>query len=498
MHRHERISGHQAPTRAEMTAKLLSRFYSDEQAHLATNGLSTEILVFPSDLLMQNSKTLAIKMRQSLDYATRALDIYPLNALRHVAGNDADPLTFRALFLALSEEANRLGKPMSFLTALRKAGASLASDEPYNATRLANRVKDALSLLDMQSYAPLIDSWQKRGTFTLHNEFNGRDPNTGEYCGSYVALAHAINHGHSSGLNHTISFILGNKLRIEGENPQTMLSMARHYAGNPASMRERIMRGDNSRADTLHQAIDSLNIASPPTASSSAGSAILSYLPDSAIELLWREGYSIAHTSHGNDISSIYPKDDLPGISRADNLSAREGKALCQQRYHTIFLSHGHRLNPHDIDNPALTAQIAAQSLCHETAHLAFAHLSEEQKLPLREAIARLSSELNKLPPQELLDTPCTTIDTNSLYELLDEHSRHYANYRQNGSAWEEVACNLLGLLHTEYKDRQPELFAAIPTLLDSWNSLEHAIDLGLGQSRKNSAPIEPNRQHLR
>jgi hypothetical protein len=65
-------------------------------------------------------------------------------------------------------------------------------------------------------------------------------------------------------------------------------------------------------------------------------------------------------------------------------------------------------------------------------------------------------------------DAKLGTIDTNTLAEVLDYDSRLYKNYRHTAivdgkekvtsdTRWEEVACNVLGLMHTDHPYERPQ-----------------------------------------
>lgn len=485
-------------THEELVRAFCRRFYRNESTHLVSNGLSTEILILPSDLLPSNKERLNTKIRHGMEYATRAVDIETANALKYVAGPDADPLTFRALFLYLSDECSRLNKPKSLLTALRDAGVGLAPENTYWASDLRPTVMKALRELGMaESHGPVIDEWYNNNSFHIGTEYNGKRPYSEEYTGTYIALAKAINHiQNSDGLNHAISYILGNKLTIQSESLEKMLERANQYATDPTTLKNRIRMGEGMRVDTLLDVIAKLELDVPEPlpeqaqATKAFAKDICRHVPDLVLELLALQEYSIAYADDRN-IAYAYPRDNLPGVSDSLNQSSRESVGLRQARFHMIFTSNGARKNSDDLSDPHLKPLICANTICHEAVHIGFNSLSEAEKSNTFEHMDALQQALRHAPPNPLLDDYLTVMDWSTLREIADfDHYKSYAKINNGdkpeererkmahsiAQRKEEALCETFAVLSCELKDKRQQLFELLPELGAVFADAEHAI----------------------
>lgn len=493
-------------THEELVRAFCRRFYRNERTHLVSNGLSTEILILPSDLLPSNKERLNTKIRHGMEYATRAVDIETANALKYVAGPEADSLTFRALFLYLSDECSRLNKPKSLLTALRDAGVGLAPENGYWAADIRPTVMKALKDLGMaESHGYVIDEWYDKNSFHIGAEYNGKCSDSEQYTGTYVALAEAINHiQNSDGLNHAISYILGNRLTIGGESQERMLERAYEYATNPAELRNRIRMGEGMRIDTLMEVIAKLELDVPEPSPEQAQATktfaqdICRHVPDPVLELLALQEYSIAYADNKN-IASVYPENDLPGVSERLNKSSRDSVGLRQGRFHMIFTSNGARKDPADLSDPHLKPLICANTICHEAVHIGFHSLSEEEKTKTFEHMDALQQALKHAPPNPLLDDDLKVMDWSSLREIADfDHYRSYAKINENDKPetieWkmkhsvaqrkEEALCETFAVLSCELKDKRQALCELMPELGAVFADAEYAIAKRIEQER--------------
>lgn len=495
--------------RDALIQSMVGRFYVNEQATLVSNGLSTDVLCFPSDLHPSRSAVLKNKITDAISYATAFGDVRELNALFRMAPPEKqDGYLTLGLFLYLEDECNRLGKKTTFLTAMREGGVNLDKWSVYDRKPYLQKAMKALRELGMdESYADLLHSWFKKGSYELHGELHCCEGE--ELVGTYAELASRISHEQEKlGMNKAISYALANKEHMQRLSPEILppeeaLAMTKELLTEQGgrTIKNRIKRGDGIREQRIKDAIRGAGMQAPsavPEKSRKDAEAILSFLPDQALEILYREGYMFGY-GEGNNIGGCYPQKDLPDVTEKRNEDFRLGKALWFDRYRMVFLSDGKRVSNDLEGNPGLRHQVVGQSLAHETMHLILSYLSDEERLPLIAAVTAASEELKSrkdtLP--EYAVQKLHTVDTNTLAEAMDYTSRLYVNYGKlpPDTRWQEVACNAFGLLHAEYPDpaqnpflHEREGLKSLPALKQE---MEKALELALAKCREEFSTVE-------
>ena len=522
----EGVPKNPARHRKALLETLARRFYINEQGVLVSNGLSTELIAFPSDNSRKHGTHVSDKIQHAMHYATAFKDIKEINALKHIAphgdNKTPDDYVVLGLYLYLEDECSRLGRDKTFLTAMREAGATLAVDDKnFTSSDLLAKTKEALRIVGLeQTHGAMLDSWFQNGNYSINGVLHSGDGTRANLRGAYAILAQNISLQNPKllGLNMSISYALGNREAVRNTTSQKMYELTQEYikpgkCEEMTHIRDCIAEGDRIREARIRDEIH--NQVLPPSAGyeqqfktiDKRAKEILGYLPNEVLEVLHHDWYMFAY-SDAKDITGCYPVADLPGVTEEENKSAREGKALRQQRYHMIFLSNGDRniakddvsangtgtngtsLNgnhaPQPDANEALDEhmknKIVAQSILHEAMHVIISHLLDEEKEKLKEAVMDMHMEMKRyhrkgepcggmLPYfKERLDT----INTNTLAEVLDYDSGLYPNYRgkelgkngkerkpprdveaegfaDNDTRWEEVACNVMGLMHTDH-----------------------------------------------
>jgi|GEM_PF-2887427 len=522
-------------------SKLAGRFYINEQAVHVSNGLSTDLLCFPTDRLGETQsyhrKYLTDKIHHAIDFATGFFDVHELNALEHIAphgnGYGPDHYVTMGLYLFLEDECSRLKKGKTFLTALREAGCSLDFTSEYEAVDLLHAAKKALGKLGMEeSHGNILDAWFLSGAYMLQGQMHTGDGSAANLKGTYANFARRIfKRQEVMGLNLAISYALGNRQHMNSlTNPDgsahqmtvaEMFERTKNLSDN--ELDKLILDGDRERERIIRQEI-SQNVPLPTPAQAGLYKAhqdeakqILSYLPDSILALLCREGYTLAY-SDDRDISRIWPAKDLPSIriggdTARENESARGSKALRQRRYNTIFLSNGIRKDPNDIKrDPQLKHRMIAESILHESMHVVMSYLNDAELEKLKAAVEAVGDVLRKpsaahphddavgqqtLGISDYFHEPLKTIDTNTLAQVLDYKSGLYPNYLRthkndegrtvvdSDTRWEEVACNALGLMYAEYGRSERKPFAEMPELAALKNEIITVVEVALERSHE-------------
>ena len=512
--------------RERLIDSLAKKFYVDEQGVCVSNGLSTELICFPSDKLPDHEDYLKDKIQSAMSYATRFKDVVELNALKYIAPHERDKapdhyLTL-GLYLYLADECSRLNKDKTFLSAMREAKAALPPEEEYSSDELLQRAKHALTILGMQeTHGKLLDDWHQNGSYTIDGDIHMGDGAPQNLTGKYALLAREVSQRQKYlGMNSSISYALGNRSKIEGKSDFFMNEYTQNLLRpeNGHLIDELIAEGNATREERIREKIKE---AVPEPDISYLGHCeknietarkVLSLLPDAVLKLLDTEGYMFAY-ANDKDIRNCYPKNNLPDVSKLDNESARGGKALQQPRYRMIFLSNGIRRDGYDIGtDDDLRSKVVAQSLLHETAHIIVSHLKPDEKKELRQAVESVSQELEfkkgYLPGY--FNRNLSTIDTNTLAEVVDYqdsgihadgkfgHYRNYVKYKPDGSIgrdtrWEEVACNVLGLMHTDFpyppNAGEPNPYADLPSLDNLARKINHMAELAVERSHETSPP---------
>ncbi len=471
--------------RKAMIETLARHFYVNEQGLLVSNGLSTELIAFPSDNYKNHQPYLSFKIRNAMAYASAFNDVEEINALKHIALHSEkvtpDNYLVLGLYLYLADECSRLGKTESFLTAMRQAGAGLPVDETnINRTVLLGKVKGALARLGMlESHGAILDDWFSSSSYNIEGDMHSGDGTRANLRGAYAILAQDVSMHNPAvlGLNLSISYALGNRSHIVGKSAREGYEMTRAsiQPDGKDMLDAIIMEGDRVRETNIQREIEATVPPAPQSYQASLGmidrkaKAILNYLPDAVLEVLCRDAYMFSY-SDSPTIAPAYPVKDLPGLSHDDNEGARGGKALRQGRYHMIFLSNGRRIDPGALENnEPLKEKIAAQSILHESMHVIISHLPDAKRDALKAGVEAMYEEMKgytRMLPY--FEAPLSTIDTNSLAEVLNYDSRLYKNYLHketvkgvekvtSDTRWEEVACNVLGLMHTDHPYSNPQ-----------------------------------------
>jgi hypothetical protein len=103
---------------------LSEKFYIDEKGTHVSNGLSTDLIVFPSDREPRRKRHLDGMIDYAMSYATTFKDVDELNALYVLPKTKVEPDYYVALglYLYFADECSRLRPDTTFLTELRKAG----------------------------------------------------------------------------------------------------------------------------------------------------------------------------------------------------------------------------------------------------------------------------------------------------------------------------------------------------------------------------------------
>jgi len=452
------IERHKTSLREAYIKTLAQRFYTDEQGTLVSNGLSTELICFPSDVQAHHRPLLNIKIRNALSYATQFVDVEVMNALRHVSYyNPPNEYLALGLYLYFADEFSRKRSTTTFLSAMREAGIGLKAGERFDRKSLKEKTQNALGL--DESHSNILDEWYNNGRYTIQKKLHTCPPAGHPLQGAYAQLAHKISKDYTYlGMNYAISYALGNKDHVAALPAEEAYKRTEELAGLSKEAETLIKKGDHIREEKIRSTIQNTFGAVPATAATEADEAqkqarsILSILPDNVLEILYLQGYMFAY-SNRPDIKQCYPADDLPGISREQNQLSRNSKATRQSRYRMFFLSNGIRSNPTELTDEVLRNMVVGEGILHESMHLVIDSLSTEERNTLRIAVEDIRKN-GRFPDSH--NTQLRTHDGNTLDEVMDYQSRLYTNYGKNDknpvdTRWEEVACNCFALMHTEY-----------------------------------------------
>jgi hypothetical protein len=356
----------------------------------------------------------------------------------------------------------------TFLSALREADATLKPDEDYVRDVLLGKTLKALTLLGMdEQHKDVVRQWAQSGSFMIGNEWQGLDEQ-GNFQGAYARLAHAMSKQQRFvGMNLPISYALGNKEYAQNVSQQEMLAATRDrvnsHCANPAhsEILACIRRGDAIREERIRARIEEkvplpLEDEAHRQDARKDARGILSYLPDTALKLLAYEDYTLAYADNQN-INPLVPKERLPGINV--NLTSTAGYR--QGRYNTIFLSNGWHKNPDILlQDESLRYKSPAQTLLHETMHIAMSYMfktetGRKESQALKQALDDVNTDLFKAGkrPPEYLQNYLDTINSNTFLQIISPENKSYNDYNKKGddTRWQEVVCNLYGLIHTEY-----------------------------------------------
>lgn len=488
--------------RVALLDALLTRFYVDQPATLITNGLSTELLVFPGDLNPKHPQVLKRKIDRAISYATAFSDVPALNALLHISKGERSNILALGLYLYFADECSRLCPKTTFLTALRDAGVALKSRDVVEPEALFHKLSRALSNLHMGlEHQRVLREWHEAGTYTIQGIRHAWDKD-GNVLGAYSKLAQNIVKSQDYlAMNKAVSYALGNKRIAQHQSAQETYAMTESIVspGHMGQISVSINQGDGIRRRRLYQNIARADIKSMATKPSDTvtARAILSHIPNAVLEILLSSNYTIAYVND-TEIRKSYPQqNDITEISETAERH-RRGIALRLSRFDTIFLSNGNRDFSRGGDD--LKCSAVAQSLLHEAMHIIISHLDVNQRNALREAVESIHEEIqlrgSTLPL--VFHNKLKTLDRNTLRTVIDYQSDLYNRkgysfeYDASGrelrpdSRWEEVVCNLFGVIHTEFSEESGTPFSGFSQHLATLQKLQDKIAQAVNKALEN------------
>lgn len=494
---------------------LLARgqFLVEVRPKIVRNGLSTDMMVFPTDVerrVAPEGTILEEKITDAIEYAAGFNDVQRLNALQYVPGSYKEEESAESrkyltlgLYLYFADECSRKNPRTTFLSALRDADARLPKRTKFDSETLYAKVADALRRagIDTPNNLEVLRQWYEQGTYAIagENHYCGKG---GEMHGAYAQLAQAIERKHQAahkngatiGIDEAISYALGNKDHMAAFGGEGEENDARAYAHvkdtmkNPQQINEHIAAGDAIRREKIRQLIFGDEEKAPmfssaeilaskfkQTGYASFNRQILDYFPEDALELMLRDRQTFVYAD-ATDIRGVMPNEAIPGTTEEEAETTRKSIGGRDIRYRIGFFSNG----THDDGDPALKRMRLAQTCIHEMMHIAYGYMSQEEKDHLAELAEKTARALrggdedDTRQPEDFVFPAYAalgrdagtlkTLDQNSLAETLDYHSALYNVYREEtrrdnpdfvirkDSRREEVLCNLYGLRHTEFK----------------------------------------------
>ena len=456
-----------------------NQFVVGERAMILRNGLSTDLMVFPSDLLTKNHGRLGRKIDQAVAYAAGFIDVEQLNALQYLPGSFPPEKSLErwyltlGLYLYFSDECSRKGSSVSFLTALRETGASLPALTDFEPDQLYQKIVAALRYAGIDSPAniEILDQWKNEGRYSILGASHYWDGT--QLHGAYSQLAQSIvqpssaashENGRISGINRAISYVIAHKLQsLTGKAPEEMYDLAQKHASNRMLLERLINIGHTKRFQQMEDVVEQAKgqVESDPSLRDTQAQweplkrEVLSYFPDAALQLLLYSDESIAYADNTN-IFSIYPQGVIPGVGagRSDTPDSLLpfSTAMRFKRYPVALFSNGY----HSASDPTeLKTMRLAQSSLHELMHIAYEAMTPQEREGLQQQAAKM---LNANIPQTGL---LKTLDQNNLAGVVRADSTLYNRYHSldknpattAAMRGEEVICNLFGLIHSEFKD---------------------------------------------
>lgn len=513
-----RVRDTQLPAVMDWRAWLADRSYVNEKAHLVSNGLSTELLCFPSDMDAKKQPLLREKIDSAIEYATSFRDMGVLNLLLKMQPNQYNPSYYATLglFLYFEDLCSQLRTHKTFLTAMREEGAERDPQTPVNREAYYEKTLHVIQKLGMgESAQRVLKEWYEHGSYTIHNDkhyVEGR-----ELHGTYTRLASRISNLQDLlGINLCISYALANQAYIQG-NPRGGYDRARYFLnGDKQELKWQVQVGNDIRAWRVNEKIHETFSESPVPHFSGpiALESILSQVPDETVELLCRRGYVLAYADRST-IDSIYPGEmgtALPGMKAKDCDVTRVSTASRLSRYRTIFLSNGRQrldaMGQPVEEEPRIKSVRVAQSLIHETGHLIYGYLYSGKGEENRKTLNRLEDlvwdvhrALEKAVPPEM-QQHSKILWQNTIAETVDLTSPLYGMYdsppADTDTRVEEVICNLYGLMHTEFAG-EGSILRNPPPGLECLKELAEEVDrvakLALERCRKEHPDLPGQRQ---
>lgn len=422
------------------------QFLIGEQPKIVRNGLSTDLLVFPSDMHASHRGLLHEKVNAAIEYAASFTDVERLNALQYLPGpykeqEDSQGRWYLTLglYLYFADECSRKNPNMTFLTALREADAKLPGDKGYTQIELAAKVLKALEIAHINTHTNvmILQDWMMYGSYTIakHPHQPGDAPGAVE--GAYAQLAkklvekyhHLHQRGIIVGVNEAISYALGNKehmenLQREANNTfqndatldtdkkreeaadklayqhvlETVTAPARHHL-----IEQHVKQGCNIRRhrimDMIHNQESPLFSATEIAASERSQSAfkhtaekILSWFPPEALELMLREKQTFVYDDK-ETIRGVFPAGDVPNLNAEKSEQSRDSIAVRMHKYRAVFFSNGKHEDAQSVDRETKLKRVAQSSL-HELMHVAYGMMTDDEKAHLEELAKKVSLQL--------------------------------------------------------------------------------------------------------
>ena len=439
-------SSNEADVRKALAKQLIDngQFLIGEQPKVVRNRLSTDLLVFPSDLNASHSDLLNEKINSAIEYAASFTDVERLNALQYFPGaykpgEDAQGRWYLTLglYLYFADECSRKNPQTTFLTALREADASLPGDAGFNPIKLATKFVRALEITGIESHTNLniLEDWFRTGTYTIAGNLHRATGEKGEVEGAYAQLARHLvseyHHLHEKGIivgvDEAISYALGNKehmrqlqrdeeTRLNGEAPpkteeeiqkecdkaayrhleETLNStqglLAEHVTKGNDVRRQRIRDIIHNRESPLFSQTEIAEAEQRQKDQRAVAEKILSHFPPEALELMLRERQTVVYDDH-TDIRRIFPPGDIPGQRREQSDTSRKSIAMRMERYRAAFFSNGYHKDADTVTDDIKYKRVAQSSL-HELMHVAYGRMTDEEKQHLGRLADKVSEEL--------------------------------------------------------------------------------------------------------
>ncbi len=422
------------------------QFLIGEQPKVVRNGLSTDLLVFPSDMHGSHRQLLNDKISNAIEYAASFTDVERLNALQYLPGpykEREDPqgrwyLTL-GLYLYFADECSRKNPDMTFLKALREADAKLPGDQEYTQLELGAKVLRALEIarINTQSNIMVLQDWMMHGSYTIAEHLHKPGNTPGEVEGAYAQLAkklvekyhHLHQRGIIVGVNEAISYALGNKEHMEqvqrtaeakfsadpdldtdekrqkeADNlayrhvletvtaPVRQHLIEQHVKTGCDIRRHRIVENIHSQISPLFSAAEITTSEQLQKSSKHTAEEILGWFPAEALELMLREKQTFVYDDKAN-IRSVFPAGDVPNQNTEKSEQSRKSIAVRMHKYRAVFFSNGDHNDTHQVGQETKLKRVA-QSSMHELMHIAYGMMTEDEKRHLDDLAERVSLQL--------------------------------------------------------------------------------------------------------
>ncbi len=458
-------------------------YYNPEQFQLV-NRHTTEVLVTNQDLANTNKRSLNRIINTALEYNGDMRDYKVIDNFDQI-----QPELYHknysvfGLYLYLADEVSRCPTGKTFLQASRDTQAKFEASNKTKDDRIewfVDTLKE-LKLYEDDHIQKLVKDWTQKGCFYICGELQYQDNSgTGKTFGTYPELAKKIGgFGKERYLQiaHCISRALGAKEDYVGLTSEQALEKTRSIISSSQSDRiidKEIESGKNIRKDYLTKLILKLGINDPKPISKEGRdfyNNMFSYFPEHALEILDAEKYRLAFTDK-DDLRTIYPKDNLSGLSDKSNEDTRGSMGTRNSRHKLAFFAKGIGRSAEPF--------IVAQTILHEELHIALnsdvvtsdsklygvcnesGQIIQEGKIPqLYRKVFHIFSQLDDEAQEKLRNMTSKAMPGANLAALLNATSNAYRNYTlpdQNPTdyQWEqlkgqEVTANIFGLMHTEF-----------------------------------------------